>query len=171
MKWLSFAILAVLTVVLQTTVVQKMAIQSIWPDWMFVLAAYYALWGPWPEAAIAAWILGLLVDLQSLDRIGLHAFTYGAAAWGIMRLRQVVFRDHPLTQITLTLAFTLGVQLVVGLYRQWGPGMEVSTTAWWWPALFTAVYTAACAPYLHWLLIRLNRWTGLRASRRRLAPR
>ena len=171
MRWVPFAILSILTIVLQTTLVQKMAIQSIWPDWMFVLAVHYALWGPWPEAVIAAWILGLLVDLQSVDRIGLHAFAYGAAAWAIMRLRLVVFRDHPLTQITLTLTFALGIQLTVGLYRRWGLGTEPSVTSLWWPALFTAVYTAACAPYLHWLLIRLDRWTGLRSSRRHLAPR
>ena len=171
MKWMPFAILTGLTIVCQATLVPKMAIQSIWPDIMFVLVVHYALWGPWPDAAIAAWILGLIVDLQSLDRIGLHACAYGAAAWAIMRVRQIVFRDHPITQIAVTLTFTLGIQLMVGLFRQGSSEQGMTGVAVWWPALFTAIYTAACAPYLLWLLIRLQRWTGLRSSRHCLAPR
>ena len=56
MKWISFAILAVLTSVLQTTLVaHTLAIGEIRPDWMFILAVHYALHGKWPDVAIAAW--------------------------------------------------------------------------------------------------------------------
>ena len=73
MRWFSFAILAVIALVLQTTVVPRMGIQftrpdlvqSIRPDLVFILAVHYALWGPWPDAAIGAWILGFIASLQS----------------------------------------------------------------------------------------------------------
>jgi len=168
MKWTSFAILAGVAVVLQTSATPFIAIQSIRPDLLFVLAAHYALWGPWPDAAIAAWILGLAADLQSVDRIGAHAFCFGLAAWAIMRLRQIVFRDHAATQIVITLTFTVLIQVAVALYRRWGATGEPPVILW--PALLTGAYTAVCAPYLHWLLIRLSRWTGLRATRGLLAP-
>lgn len=167
MKWISFAILAGVAIVLQTAVTPFIEIQSIRPDLMFILAVHYALWGPWPEAAIAGWLLGLLADMQSLDRIGIHAFCFGLAAWAILRIRQVVFRDHAATQIVITLIFTVLVQLIVELYRRWGT--TGPSTSLVWPALLTGAYTAACTPYLHWALIRMSRWTGLRASRGMLA--
>ncbi len=164
MKWFSFAILAVLTIVFQTTVVQAMAIHSVWPNWMFILAVHYALWGPWPDAAMAAWTLGLIMDLFSGGRIGLNAFCFGGAAWAIMHLRQVMFRDHPMTQILVTLLFMLVMQGITGLYYCWDASVTIPWKDIGWSALFTALYTAAWAPYLHWPLIRLERWTGLRGT-------
>jgi rod shape-determining protein MreD len=168
MKWASFAILAGLAVVVQTAAVPRVEIQSVRPDIMFILAAHYALWGPWPDAAIAAWILGLAADLQSADRIGLHAMCFGLAAWGIMRIRQIVFRDHAATQIVVTLVFTILTQLIIQLYRRWGAAGP--RDGMFWSAVLTGVYTAIFAPYLHWFLIRLGRWTGLRATRGLLSP-
>jgi rod shape-determining protein MreD len=169
MKWVSFGILAGVTIVLQTAATRYVEIQSIRPDLMLILAVHYALWGPWPEAALAAWILGLVVDLQSLDRIGLHAFSFGLAAWAIVRIRQIVFRDHAATQIVITLLFTILIQIGVALYRRWGVDNPIGGSILW-PALLTGLYTAMCAPYLHWLLIRMGRWTGLKASRGLLSP-
>jgi len=172
MKWAPFIILAVITIVCQTTVVPAfMTIHHIWPDLMFILVVHYALWGPWPDVAIAAWILGLTVDLYSLDRIGLHAFCFGAAAWAILRVRQVLFRDHPMTHVAVTLVFAFGVRWMVGFYDWWCDSGGVSLGSVIWPAFFTALYTAACAPYLLLPLNRLGRWTGLNSPRGYLAGR
>lgn len=162
MRWLPFTVLALVMIVLQTAVARYMAIRGIWPDLMFILAVHYALWGPWPEAAIASWILGLIVGLASQDRIGLHALCFATAAWAIFRVRQAVFRDHPLTQLVVTLLACLVVQVAVGIYNQWSAS-EGTDIRIWGPAFFTAIYTAALAPYLHWGLQRLGRWTGLRS--------
>jgi len=170
MKWPAFVILAVVTLVLQTAVVPLMAIQSIRPSWMFVLAAFYGLWGPWPDAAIAAWLLGLGVDLQSAGagggRIGLYAFCFGGAVWAMIRIRSAFFRDHAVTQFVMTLVFGLAVELLVEGYRRWSVGDASPERGVWWPAFWTALYTAAWAPYLHWVLLRLHRWTGLKPVRR-----
>ncbi len=168
MKWFSFSVLAVVAVILQTSVTPLLQIQSIRPDLMFALAVFYALWGPWPDAAIAGWILGLVVDLQSVDRVGVHALCFGCAAWAIMRIRQIVFRDHAITQILVTLLFTMLVQVMVGWYNRWGSDSEGDAILW--PALMTGTYTAICAPYVHWTLMRLGRWTGLRPTRGLLSP-
>jgi len=167
MKWLPFAVLAVAAVVCQTTIVpQTMAVRSVWPEIPFILAVHYALWGPWPEAAIAAWLLGFSVDLCSADGPApVHAFAYGAAAWAIIRLRKVLFRDHPGTHVVITLVFALGVQLLVGIYRAWrfeGGG----ETGLWGMSLGVAFYTAICAPFLQWGLLGIRRWTGLGPTRR-----
>jgi rod shape-determining protein MreD len=171
MKWLPFVILAVLVLVSQTTVVPMMAIGSVWPDWMFVLAVHYALWGPWPDAAIAAWVLGLVVGLQSADRVALHAFCFGGAAWVIIQVRRTLFRDHALTHVLVTLVFALAIQTIIGLCRYWTAPTAATRDELVWHALFTALYTALWAPVLHWPLIRLGGWTGLRASRQVFAHR
>lgn len=168
MKWRPFIILAVLTLICQTTIVPVMAIYSVWPNWMFILAVHYALWGPWPDAAIGAWVLGFGVDLQTVGaagHIGLYAFLFGGTAWAIIRIRKIFFRDHALTQVLVTGVFALVVELAVEIYRQWGS--EASKASFFLPALFTALYTAAWAPYLHWLLARLRRWTGLNPASKR----
>jgi hypothetical protein len=171
MRWLPFVILAVLALVLQTTVVQWMAIfgKSIWPNCMFILAVHYALWGTWPDAAIAAWILGFAVDLQTLSSgggVGLYAFSFGGSAWIIMRIRHAFVRDHALTQVLVTLTFALIMELLVGGYRHRGAWSRDGGAVIWWPALGRAVYTAALAPYLHWPLVKLGRWTGLKPQTR-----
>ncbi len=169
MKWVPFIILGVITLVCQTTISGIIAIHSIWPNWLFVLAVHYALWGPWPEAAIGAWLLGLAVDLQTLagfGSMGVYAFLFGGAAWAIIRIRSALVREHALTQFLVTLVFAWAIELLSELHRQWRTPAEMLSVAVWWPAFFTALYTAACAPYLHWLLIRLGRWTGLRPARR-----
>jgi rod shape-determining protein MreD len=167
-RWFPFAILAAVAIVLQTSLVPYIEIQAVRPDLMFILAAHYAMWGPWPDAAIAAWILGLLPGLFSIEHnVGVHAFCFGLAAWAIMRVRQIVFRDHAITQLLITLVFTVLIQLLIGWYRRWGAPGDGGVV---WPAIMTGVYTAACAPYLHWLLIRLGRWTGLRTSRGQPTP-
>jgi rod shape-determining protein MreD len=167
MRWVPFAILALVTIVFQTTIVPMTAVRSVWPEWTFILAVHYALWGPWPDAAIAAWLLGLLVDLQSAppDPIGLHAFCYGACAWAIIRIRSALFRDHPVTHGVVTLVFAFAMQLVIGLYRSWRLSEEGGYEGWVLPAFLTALYTAVWAPLLCWPLIRMGRWTGLRPAR------
>ncbi len=167
MKWFPFIILAVAATVCQTVLGPRMEIRSIRPDWMFILVVHYALWAPWPEAGLAGWVLGLMLGIESLDEpVGLHAFCYGAAAWGIFRCRHAVFRQHPATQFVLTLAFTFGVQLAASIYRVWklpaSPGAGEFLTS----AFLTAVYTAALTPLLYWGLSRLGRWTGLRSGQR-----
>jgi rod shape-determining protein MreD len=173
MRWLPFAILAGVGIVCQTTAVQYMRWPGIGPDLMFILAVHYALWGPWPEAAIAGWILGFILDLFTLasgGRIGLHAFCYGAAAWGIIRVRQVVVRNHWMAQMLITLLFALGVEVAVLFYHHWS-APPISLRGGWGEAILRAVYTAVLAPVLLWGLMRLGRFTGLRAEARSRARR
>jgi rod shape-determining protein MreD len=174
MRWVPFAILAIVVIVCQTTFVRSlMAIREIWPEWMIVLAVHYALWGPSPDAAIGAWILGLTVDLQTAapHPIGLYAFSYGLAAWTVIRIRQVLFRDHPVTHAVVTLVFAFAVHVMAGGYFWWKHRIPIDTEGLWRPAFLFAGYTAVWAPCIHWVLIKLQRWTGLGPMRRRMAYR
>ena len=166
MKWLPLAILALLAIVLQTTVVPWFRIGESGPDLLFVLAVHYALWGPWPDAGIAAWILGFVFSTQTDAPVGLHAFLYGAAAWGIMRIRQFVFREHPVTQFLVSLLFTFLVQSCIWIGLHFLATVRRSPGDVLGLCIVTAGYTAVCAPFIHAGLHRVGRWTGLRMGSR-----
>jgi rod shape-determining protein MreD len=170
MRWLTFGILAGMCLVLQTGLAPHLALAGIRPDWMFVLAVFYAMLGPWPDACIAAWILGLLVDLESANssghgHLGLFAFTYGGTAWLIYQVRELIFREHWLAHTILTFLGALLVQSAVAVYRSVtappGPSPATGVGSY---AVLTAVYTGFWAPYVHWVLSRLRGFTGLRGG-------
>lgn len=166
MRWWTFAILAIVTLLIQSTLAPMLSIRGSWPDLLFILAIHYALWGPWPDVGLAGWLLGLLMDLQSHGRVGLHAFAFGGVAWAIYYVRRVLFRDHWLTQMLITFVFAglvrLGVQMYDSIRSGAGPEFSANVA----PALGVALYTALLAPYIHWPLIRMHRWTGLKPTQR-----
>jgi rod shape-determining protein MreD len=166
MKWIPFAILTLIALVLQTTVLEKIEFHSVRPDLMFILAVYYALWAPWPDAGIAACILGFVFDAQSLQPMGLHTLCYGSAAYGIFRLRQFVLREHAVAQFAITAVFTLLVQLVIWIYLHSAAAGGISWGTVFRVATLTSLYTALLAPFIYSFLHRFARWTGLRVSSR-----
>lgn len=162
MRWFPFILLAIAGIVCQTTLVAAIRAHGVGPNVMFILAVYYALWGPWPDAALAAMALGFMTDLYtgSPGRIGLHAFCYGGVAWCIIQVRQVLVRTHPLAQVLIVLAFGGAVELAVALYHYWIASQSGLAKALGL-AVLSAAYTAVLTPVLLWLLCRLGRLTGL----------
>jgi cell shape-determining protein MreD len=98
--------------------------------------------------------------------VGLHAFAFGAVVWAIYRVRQVLFRDHWMTQMLVTFVFgalvRVGVMAYDSMQAEQGPALSANIA----PALGVALYTALLAPCLHWPLIRMYRWTGLKPTQR-----
>ncbi len=169
MRWGPFIILALATIVLQTSVLARFPLFGAFPDLMFVLAVHYAMWATWPEAGLAAWILGFILGAESagVGTAALYAFCYGAAAWVIVLVRQVLFREHPATQVLVTLTLALAVQLAAEAFHGWRAGRPALAAAIWPAALWAAVLTAVVAPLVHRGLASLGGWTGLRVSRHR----
>lgn len=160
-RWIVFAMLAGLFLVGQTSLAPWVEILSVRPDWMFIFVVYLALYAPGPDAMLGAWGLGLLVDLCADHRMGLFALVYGVCGLALVRLRGALYRGHPLTDVLVTLLATFVAQLLIFVYRLW----FIAPTAVWTSlteAVLTALYTAAWAPYLHWLLRRANRLMGIR---------
>ena len=159
---MSFAILAAVAIVLQTALGPHLA-DSLWasPDWLFLLLVYLALHAPAADAMLAGWILGLLWDLGGNERIGLGAMVFGLCAAGIVQVRELLLTHRPLTTVSVTWCFGLGVWAALGLYQLW--------FHFDWPYvkadLLAVLYTAALAPYLHGGLRRMDSLLGLRASR------
>lgn len=171
MRWIAFAILVYCVTVVQTAVAPFMAVNTIRPDLMVIVAVYYALTASKYDAMLACWIIGLVIDLTGASytsggNVGLYAFSFGLIAMIIVKVRDLTFRESPLTQVFFTAATKVAVAMLAGVHMlhrldDWGRLGDVFKAA-----VFSAIYTAILAPYAHWLLRRLRTILGLSATRR-----
>ena len=119
MRWVPFLILAWVLVLIQTTFGRALTIPtsslgSIGPDLPALLAVFVTFYvRTWPDAMLAAWALGLAMDLTSAGgtgastALGPMAIAYSVTAGLLFRVREAFFRERALTQGVLTLGFCL----------------------------------------------------------------
>ncbi|MDD4892284.1 MAG: rod shape-determining protein MreD, partial [Phycisphaerae bacterium] len=105
MRALPFAILALLSVVLQVSITPALDAAHTLPQLPLILAVYVALYAKADAAMIGCWILGLLFDLATTGVLGGCALAYGLTGAGIVYFRSSEFRDHPLSHVFLALVF------------------------------------------------------------------
>ncbi|MFQ5430032.1 MAG: rod shape-determining protein MreD [Phycisphaerae bacterium] len=171
MRWIAFAILLYLITVLQTSAVPFLAVHTVRPDLMVILAVHYALLAPAADAMLACWCIGLVIDLAGMSyaqhsNVGVNALALGLLGLFIVKVRELTFRESPVTQLAFALIVKLALALLVGLHMlyvldAWDRFGEVLTTAIW-----SAVYTAVLAPYAHWVLRRFRRVLGVGVAHR-----
>ncbi len=162
MKWVSFIILALVTVVVQTTIAPRFELSGARPDLTLIVVMFVALHVRGVDAITACWLLGLMADLQSCGRPGLLALLYGLAGAGIYLARDAVFRRHALTHVALALFAGLFVHGGLGIYylATGGAAAGLGTKVLW-----VALYTALWAPLIHALTLKLSPWLGIELPR------
>ena len=177
MRWLPFFILAYVILGLQLGLGEYASWRGAQPNLVLVAAVFVAVNAPRDAGLLAAFLLGLLQDLVSVQPLGLHGLSYGLAALVVVGSKQLAYSDHPMTHFMLALGGGLVTAAVVyahGLIRP--PGEPVTTEAGealspFRPGLgmllFAALYTAALAPILFWLLGKLKPVFGFRTARSR----
>lgn len=163
MRWFPFAILLYLTTVLQTAFAPFIAIHTVQPDLMVILAVYYAMHARRYDALIACWIIGLVTDLAGTSYTDLGYSNLGVSALGlgllglvIVNLRELTFRESGASQLLTTFLAKLCLNLIVGSHMLYviddmGRFGDVFTVAFW-----QATYTAALALYGYWILKQLR---------------
>jgi len=171
-RWIRFLILTYLVVLVQTTagrllVFRTSAVGMVGPDLLALLAVFVALHvRNWADVMLAAWSLGLAVDLTTAGGpggatvVGPMALAYALTAGLLFRVREAFFREQALTQMLLAWAFCL---LAHGLWvtAQWllAPG-EMTASAYartLGQAGALAVYTALLMPLAHFALSKGQR--------------
>jgi len=166
MRWLTFAIIAVIALTLQSTAAPRLELCGARPDGLVVVVVFFALHGRMPEAAVGAWIIGACADLMTIERAGLISFSYALTALGVANVREYLFRYQGRTQFTVTLVACLTVRAGWLLYRRAlydpGPSIWADAAA---DVLLASVYTAALAPPLHRLLLKMSGALGLARPR------
>ena len=167
MRWLGFAICAVVMLTLQTTVAWRVAIVGVAPEWMLVLAVFFTLHARSADALIGAWLLGAAMDVMTIERFGLISGCYGVSMLAIFSVREYVFRDNPLTHFALTFAAAIVLGAVLATYHTlMGHQIDPGTLGVGGRILLASVYTAAWALPLHYVLLKIPHLLGVHPPRR-----
>lgn len=162
MRAATYFVLAAVLLTLQSVLAPRISIGTARPDWLLVGVVFLGLYARPRDAVIGAWVLGLCADLMTLERPGLISLSYMLAAAAAVWVRDYLFRYWTLTQFTLTLILALGVQ-TIWLFVRRASHIVVGPfwTDWLVGVLLTSIYTAAWAPILHALLLRMSGLLGL----------
>ena len=165
MRWVLFAVALYIVVVLQTAVTPLLSLHAVRPDLTALLAIHIALAGPAVDAVLAAWIIGLAVDLNgaafgSHANVGANALAYSLTALLILRLRSVFFRDHASTYFFLALVGTFSIQTVTTLHMLYVTDQMSRLAEGLMVSAYTAIFTAAVSPYAFWVLRRARNVLG-----------
>lgn len=108
------------------------------------------------QGLAAAWLIGLLKDAGSSCPLGLHALLFLAAGWGVLQVRQILFREYALTQLGVAFVSACGVNLAVALFTSvTAGGVPLGTLLG--KTLLSALLTAALTPFLLLTLLQA-RW-------------
>ena len=163
MRWLTFGICAVLVVTLQLTIAPRMEWGGARPDWCLVFLVFFALHARSADALIGAWMVGAVLDLMTIGRLGLLSLSYGLAALAVYAVRDHVYADHPLTHLFVTLAAGLMIRSAHGvyqfvLYSQTGASWSGIVARGVWAACYSAVW----APPFHAVFLKFPRVFGIR---------
>lgn len=166
MRWVFFAVMLLIAVVLQTTVVPLIAIQGIRPDLPALFAMHILLAAQPIDAMLGLALIGLAVDLNGLSfgehaNVGANVLAYGLVSLLGLKVRTLTFRDNAVTYFAFSLFGTALIQLLVKAYMLVRIQRIDDMQSWAVFAVATAAYTAFASPYAHWLLRRARGWLGI----------
>lgn len=171
MRWVSFTILLLIVLALQSAAAPFVAVHTVQPDLLVIVAVYYALTARTYDALFACWVIGLAIDLtglgfQQYSNVGVHALALGLIGAGLVKLRELFFRDSVLTQILLTFIGKWAMDAAVGLHMIFVVGLPIEFSEIATRGFHAAVYSAVLAPYGFWFLRGLRNALGLGAPER-----
>jgi rod shape-determining protein MreD len=145
--------LASAALVLELTLLDLWSIGGSRPELLLSLACFAALFArDTTQGLCASWGLGLLKDAASAGPLGLHALLFLGAGWIVLQVRQILFRESPLTQAGVAFLAAAGISLLGAVFVRSGVGaIPLGVVAG--RALLTALLTAAVTVPLHAALV------------------
>lgn len=161
MRWIVYFILAYVAVGLQVGLAPYLRFGEGSINFVLLAVIFIALNAPREPALLGAFVLGVLQDLLSSHGLGLHAFSYGLVAMFTISTQEFVYRENPLTHLTLGLVGGLLTAVILVLHA-W-----LKVTAPIKAPFINAILTAAVAPIVLGLLQRMKRAFAFEESRRR----
>lgn len=161
MPWGALSILVVITLVLQTSVVRLLGVESV--DLFLALAIFLGLTAAMYDARLAAWGVGFVQDLASGGPIGLHALALGGAVWLLTMLRGVVNLQLWWARWFVGVLAALPAQIFLAAYMHYALGARLSP---FWTVL-SVLITSLLAALLATLLTQLPLFLEWDRRRRR----
>ena len=110
------ALLAAAALAFELTLLESWSIGGVRAELLLSLACFAALFArDSGQGLLASWLIGLLKDLGSAGPLGLHALLFLGAGWVVLQIRQILFRESPLTQIGVTFVAACWVNLAAAV--------------------------------------------------------
>lgn len=187
MRWGMFIVALFVTLTLELSMKPLFyfpTVNNLAPSFVIVLLVFVSLLTPRLTLMWAALLMGLLIDLATPESmpggaivylIGPHAIGFVAAAYGIVQMRAVVFRQRLVTIVALTFVAFLAVAIVrilimgvrgwFGEELVWGGGSALGEL---WHAALVAVYSSVIALPFGWMLLQTVPLWGFATSHQRV---
>ena len=132
----------------EVTVLETLSVRGARPELVLSVACFAALFArDSQQGLLGCWGIGLLKDAASSGPLGLHALLFAVAGWAVLQVRQVLFRESPVTHLAVGFLAACWVNLVGAVF--------VAITAGGIPpavvaakTLLSALLTAAVTPPL-----------------------
>jgi rod shape-determining protein MreD len=150
LRWLTYFILAYLTLGLQIGLAAHIAIGGARPNLVLLAVIFIAINAPRDAALLGCFVLGCLQDLTTQQPLGIFALAYGLVAMFTISTQQIVYRGHPLTHFSLALVGSFLTDAVI-LLHGWVRGPRISPMLLFYSALYTAILAPIVLGVLHQL--------------------
>jgi len=165
MRWLSYFILAYVVLGLQAGLSAFVQFRGAAPNLVLLCVLFISLCAPRDAALLGAFGLGLMQDLLTQQPMGLYAFSYGIIAMLVVPSQSMVYREHPVTHVSIALVGSVICSMVIVIHGWIGrSAVRISPTT----LLYQTLYTALLAPLFIGVLMRVRKAFAFQTPRRRL---
>jgi rod shape-determining protein MreD len=165
-KAVTYLILAYLTLGAQIGLGAYVQVAGAAPNLVLLAVAFIALNAPKEPALLGCFMLGLMQDLLTQQTLGIFALSYGLVAMFVISTQQLVYREHPLTHISITFSaciLTAVVTVLHGLFR-----LEATERVALTKLSYITLYTTALSPIILGVLQKLRKPFGFQTKRLRV---
>jgi rod shape-determining protein MreD len=167
MKTVTYLILAYLTLGAQIGLGAYVKVEGAAPNLVMLAAVFIALNAPKEPALLGCFFLGLMQDLLTSQTLGIYALSYGLVAMFVISTQQLVYREHPLTHISITLSASIIATAVIvlhGLFK-----LDASERVALTKLIYVTLYTTALSPVVLGILQKLRKPFGFQTRRLRVS--
>jgi rod shape-determining protein MreD len=109
-------VLGAVALAFELTLLDAWAVKGVRPEALLSLACFAALFArDSAQGLTASWLIGLIKDIGSAGPLGLHALLFLAAGAVVLQIRQILYRESPLTQLAVTFVAACWVNLAAAI--------------------------------------------------------
>ncbi len=145
MRFVPYFILAYIALGMQVGLSGYIRVESVPPNLVLLAALFIALNAPKEAALLGCFGLGLMQDLLTQQTMGIYALSYGLVAMFIISTQQLVYREHPLTHVSIALSASIICAVVMILHDLFRMSTDERTQ----PELrlvYASLYTTVLSP-------------------------
>jgi len=166
MRWLSFFILAMFVLTLQSALAPRLEVFGARMDLCLIVTVFFAMHAGRRNAVLAAWLLGMLADLMTIERFGLLSLSYALIALLVSSVRDYLFRYNAFSQFVVTAVAAMMVCAGWFCYRRvlFDPGMPFLGDVFV-NVILAPLYTGLVAIPIHGAMLAVLRTFGLTPPR------